>query len=301
MQQSPVFFEKKTLNDPEFPVQIINCSHSEKNWRMVFSREYAVNDYTHLEGGGCFIHWHEHLEMHYALEGTGCVQINQTFHDLAPGDLAIVNPCEIHGDRCNTPPYSYVAIIFEMKDVSKELAEMNVLFRPVIRQDKTIASLFERLHEESLSPLPGSKQVCKALVLDLIVYLIRHYTAQTLNDRESRQRKKDMMRLSAALQHIDRNYHLPLTNADLAEATHMSESRFNHLFRQIVGVPPMKYLIDVRLRKAMNMLTTSHTSVTDVCYSTGFRDYNNFGRLFLKRFGVTPTQVCQKPEDLTGR
>lgn len=274
MHQARGIYEAKVLNDPELPVQIIN---------QLYEKESSF-----------WPHWHEHLEVYFVAQGTGRVQINQTFYELSPGDVAVFNSCETHCDWCVTPPYSFVVVIFDLKDISRELAQMNILFRPIIRQDKTIAALFKRIQKEFLDAQPGGKQVCKALVTDLVVYLMRNYKAHTLIDRESLQRKKDLVRLNAALQHIDQNHPQPLTNDALAKIANMSESRFIHLFRQCVGLPPMQYLRDIRLRKAHSLLTTGNMSATDVCFAVGFRDYNNFGRLFLKRFGVTPSEVHRK-------
>ncbi len=276
MHQLHAFYETKILSDPEFPVEIIHREHSH-------------------EGTFFFLHWHEHLEIHYVLQGTGCIQVNQTTYHISPGDLVIINPCEGHCDWCVTQPYASDIVIFDLSALSKELAQMNVLFCPLIRQDETVAGLFERLHKEHLSSRPGSKAACKALVLELMVYLVRNYAAQTLSERDRLQRKKDLSRLNAALAYLDNYYPQPITNAHLAEVACMSESRFIHLFRQSVGVPPMKYLSDIRLRKAMSLLTTSDMSVTDIAVAVGFRDYSNFGRQFFKRFGVTPTSVRRKP------
>lgn len=276
MPQHDELYEVRMLSDPELPVQILHALDLMPKRR-------------------CTLHWHEHLEMHYVYHGGGTVMLNQVPHTLRPGDLLIVNPNELHYDTADDVPYQSDIVIFDLKALSPELAQRNILFCPIIHDDKTIAELFGRLHEESQFTKPAGRQMCKALLLVLLSYLVRNYTAKTLNERDSLQRQKDLERLYAALRYIDECYSQPITNAQLAEVARMSVSRFIHMFRQCVGMPPMRYVSDVRLKKAMSLLTTSNMAVTDVSAAVGFRDYNNFGRLFLKRFGITPAKARRKP------
>ena len=67
--------------------------------------------------------------------------------------------------------------------------------------------------------------------------------------------------------------------------------RFGHLFREVVGQPPLKYINQIRLRKAMNLLKTGAYTVTEVADAVGFQDYNHFGRLFRKTYGTTPNRI----------
>ena len=54
---------------------------------------------------------------------------------------------------------------------------------------------------------------------------------------------------------------------------------------------PLKYINQIRLRKAMNLLKTGAHTVTEVADAVGFQDYNHFGRLFRKAFGATPNRI----------
>ena len=77
----------------------------------------------------------------------------------------------------------------------------------------------------------------------------------------------------------------------------LSEDRFGHLFRECIGQPPMQYINEIRLRKAMNLLKTNEYSVTEVAAAVGFRDYNHFGRQFHKLFGCTPSEARRSGSD----
>ena len=82
-----------------------------------------------------------------------------------------------------------------------------------------------------------------------------------------------------------------ITNADLAELVHLSEDRFNHLFKECLGLSPLQYINDLRLNRAMDLLKKGRCSTSEAAGMVGFEDYNYFGRIFRRKFGVTPTQV----------
>ena len=67
----------------------------------------------------------------------------------------------------------------------------------------------------------------------------------------------------------------------------MSESCFRHHFFAVTGVAPIRYLIRMRLKKALLLLTTV-TPIADIARLSGFSDQNYFTRQFRKQFGITP-------------
>lgn len=74
----------------------------------------------------------------------------------------------------------------------------------------------------------------------------------------------------------------------------MSESRFSHLFRQIMGVSPHQYFLKMRLEQAQGYLQDSDLSIAQIAQLTGFEDALYFSRLFKKYFGVAPSSYRGK-------
>lgn len=70
----------------------------------------------------------------------------------------------------------------------------------------------------------------------------------------------------------------------------MSPFLFARIFRELIGVPPHKYLVRLRLERA-RLLLESGMSVTDVCYTVGFNNLSHFIRTFSAHFGVLPSNL----------
>lgn len=268
-------YENKVLNDTELPIQL------------------SVN---RMDEQGCVFtsHWHEHLELHYIVSGGADMQLGQRHFFVNPGDLLIANCNELHSGLCTQAPYEAYVVIFDLADISPELAKNNFIFTPLIRGDATVRDYFRRIFAEAEAREPGYKQMCRGLVTELLVHLCRRHVDQTLPEKDSIKRKKALDRLNAVLCFIEEHYAEHITVGQLAAITCLSEDRFGHLFREGVGVPPLQYINDLRLRKAMNLLRSNACTVTAVADAVGFRDYNHFGRLFRKRYGCTPSEAAKQ-------
>lgn len=280
----PELYENKILQDAEMPIQI------NTNIWQIQGTIWKVGEHS-KQPTGFASHWHEHIELHYIVEGEADFRLNQTAYHVVPGDFVIINSNELHTAVCTREPYYARVIIFDMADLSPELAGCNYLFQSLIKGDETVADLTEQILREREGEQCAYKQICKALTMELLVHMCRNYVEQTLSERDSLRRKKDLERLNVVLSYIQNHYMEPVSNAQLADMICLSEDRFGHLFREGVGKPPLQYINDMRLKSALNLLKTSDHTVTQVAEAVGFRDYNHFGRLFRKRYGCTPYEV----------
>ncbi len=77
-----------------------------------------------------------------------------------------------------------------------------------------------------------------------------------------------------------------------ASAAHLSASRFNHLFRQEVGVSYRSYRVWAQVRAAMGALSTQ-PNLTHAALDGGFADSAHFSRMFRATFGMTPSSVLK--------
>ena len=101
-------------------------------------------------------------------------------------------------------------------------------------------------------------------------------------------------RVEAARELMHQRFADDLSLAALARAVGMSSHHFCRIFAELAGVPPHRYLLEVRLRVAADLLRQG-ASVTDACFRSGFQNLSHFIRLFHRRFGVTPSRLAASP------
>ena len=76
----------------------------------------------------------------------------------------------------------------------------------------------------------------------------------------------------------------------LSSQVAMSPFLFARVFRELVGMPPHRYLVRLRLQRARDLLQ-SGMDVTDACYAVGFNNLSHFTRSFRGSFGIPPSKV----------
>jgi AraC-like DNA-binding protein len=79
--------------------------------------------------------------------------------------------------------------------------------------------------------------------------------------------------------------------AHLCQATHLSHTQVFRKLKALTGKNPTQYIRSLRLRQALELLQTTHLTVSEVAYRTGFNDPNYFSRAFQKEYGAAPREV----------
>lgn len=99
-----------------------------------------------------------------------------------------------------------------------------------------------------------------------------------------------MRRVARAAERMESDHASPLTLRDVASTAGMSAYHFARVFRDLTGLPPHRYLMAVRLRRAL-LLLEQGASVTETCYDVGFASLSHFTTTFRRRFGVAPSAL----------
>jgi AraC family transcriptional regulator len=94
--------------------------------------------------------------------------------------------------------------------------------------------------------------------------------------------------LSAAVDYMASNIDSAINLVDIANATNRSPSHIARIFRSEVGVPPHRYLINMRVDKARRLLEKSSMSIAEIAFECGFAHQEHMTRLFRRHCGTTP-------------
>ena len=94
--------------------------------------------------------------------------------------------------------------------------------------------------------------------------------------------------LSLIQSYIIENYNREWTVKDLARQSCLSESRFSHVFREIIGLSPIEYRDYLRIEHAKEYLLRTSWSIERVAEETGFASIPGFYSAFRRRTGLTP-------------
>jgi YesN/AraC family two-component response regulator len=77
---------------------------------------------------------------------------------------------------------------------------------------------------------------------------------------------------------------------DVAKHCHVSPSHLSRVFRDVSGATFKEFVLQTRVRRAVEMFADSDIAVTNVSHAVGFRDISHFGRVFRRFVGMSPSQ-----------
>jgi AraC family transcriptional regulator len=139
----------------------------------------------------------------------------------------------------------------------------------------------------------------EALSTALAVHLLREYGTAVLEPKRpygGLPREK----LVRAVEYIQDQLNADLTVCGIAQAVSMSADHFAKLFKESTGQSPYRYVIEARVRKAKELLTTGNFTISEAAHQVGFVDQSHLTRHFKKVFGLTPKALLsrRKPQIL---
>jgi len=96
--------------------------------------------------------------------------------------------------------------------------------------------------------------------------------------------------LQRAIAHIESHFVDEITAEGLARLANLSVPHFNRLFRKVLRLSPMDYVLSLRVQEAQRLLSTTQLSLGSIAAATGFYDQSHFTKRFRKVTGLTPLQ-----------
>lgn len=144
---------------------------------------------------------------------------------------------------------------------------------------------FRRADREFKMSRAGGIMSCKSILCGIISTLQFEYSLGYVSNSAQSM-------LAPALECIHETYteNTP-TIPELARLCGVSSEYFRSVFRRTYGKPPVKYIADLRLERARELILSGMYSISDAAYLSGFSDPSYFSREFKKHFGVTASEV----------
>src|ERR1700756_2124516 len=130
----------------------------------------------------------------------------------------------------------------------------------------------------------------EALSTALAVHLLREYGAALLKPKRQPSglpREK----LVRAVEYIQDQLDTDLTVSGIAQAVGLSPNHFTRLFKESTGQSPYQYVVEARVRKAKELLTTAKFTISEAAHHVGFVDQSHLTRHFKRVFGLPPKRL----------
>lgn len=150
--------------------------------------------------------------------------------------------------------------------------------------------------EQLGEPFESPEQMQK-IVSDLeatVVYIKELFTkVMQVRDALTTEHNSDVV--ENAKKYISENYHdEELTLNTVAHEVNVSPNHLSAMFSQKTGQTFVKYLTDVRMHRAKELLKCTSKRSNEICEEVGYRDPHYFSHLFKKNVGCSPIQYRER-------
>jgi len=143
------------------------------------------------------------------------------------------------------------------------------------------------------------------LMLNLIKSKLDSRVAQLISEqfildrmRNDRDRQYVPLRAQIGVSHdtlikvaqlMEENIERPLSLDEIAQATSLSRRQIERLFRRHLDCVPNRYYLQIRLRRARELLLQTSMPIIDITTACGFQSPPHFSRCYRAQFGCPPS------------
>lgn len=259
-----------------------------------YTRAWAVSDLPGLE---CFRadqithHFDRHSHAGYVIgvseTGVSGTYYQHATHHIPPGEIIVMNPGEVHTGFSLDDPISYRLFYVDpalVQDVIPARAALP-LFPALHFRDPVWHRQLRALHR--LVEIPGDPLERQESVIEGLLHFL---LANAFAGLElAPQREHDAVR--QVKEYLHAHFTEKITLNDLAHLTQFNRAYLIRVFRQATGLPPYKYVLQLRVERAKQLLAGG-MAAGDVAPEVGFADQSHLTRLFKRFVGTTPRQYA---------
>lgn len=109
----------------------------------------------------------------------------------------------------------------------------------------------------------------------------------------SARKEQCYQRVKAIAEDLQRDPEAAIDVAELASRHKISVSQLDRDFNFVFGVGPRRFLTNLRLERAIDLLGGEH-SIAEVAHACGYKDQSAFARQFGVAFGMSPSKFRDK-------
>lgn len=233
-------------------------------------------------------HTHHFTELFYIVKGIGSFLLPDHEIPVKENDLVIINPNVEHTEKSNQQDsLEYIALGIE--GLSFSLPEENdpQLGLYTYQGDRMdILFYLYKLLDEIQHNNDEYEVICQNIIEILIVKLRRDKKFNI----EKTQSKNINKAVAFIKYYINQNYRDPITLDTLANTGHINKYYLAHTFKKDIGISPIDYLNQVRIREAIILLETTNYNIADIAEFTGFSSQSFFAQAFKRSTGQTPSK-----------
>ncbi|MBQ4527045.1 MAG: helix-turn-helix domain-containing protein [Clostridia bacterium] len=251
-------------------------------------------------------HFHIANEIMIIKSGKGKLKCRDEIFTIGSGDIFLFRSMEPHYifEIESKYPLKYVSFSFSKNIIlSESEGWLDKSFLGIIEEGTehfdnklalntqtktTIKKLVAEVEAELNDSDASNSYVLKAKFLEIITRISSNYVAAPHSPMGNLYHKD----ISRSIIYMNQHLSEPLTLQTLAEVAQMGTSHYSAIFKELMGISPWRYFLELRVNLAIKYLTDNETyyRITRIADMCGFNNTTNFNKAFKNITGKTPTE-----------
>jgi len=172
-----------------------------------------------------------------------------------------------------------IVIHFQTDDYLGQQIESFVASEP-----ERFAVLFRKILECWDAKKVGYRHDCTALFYNILAEC----------QRQMQPEHSANSRIDRSVEYLHTHYRNgELTIQEIAAQSFLSEVQFRKLFKKEFGMSPHKYIVQLRMMYAIDMMSSGLFSLNEIAAMSGYTDYKYFSTSFRRYKGVSPSEYSK--------
>ena len=221
---------------------------------------------------------HKDWTVYIPIRGSFRCTLNGKTETVSPGEVFVIPP-ETPFQRTVLQPLLVHFIRFTLSEPAP-LPWGTLTYKDPLRAEQTVTML----KNSPKIPEKHREALLRHCLSDLFVqYQYERDTAP--QDGEPKDETVERI-----LSYWKENYAAALPLSRLAERFGISPSGLIKKFQRTVGIPPSRYLTELRIKHAKRFLVDTSVTISEIADRTGFESVYYFSKVFKKETGVSPSE-----------
>lgn len=161
-----------------------------------------------------------------------------------------------------------------------------------LRNMQTLESTLQDMLKEYQSQKIFCAQRLSGLFLSVLSQCYR-----TLSLGQGR-RSFSAARIDEILNYVQEHYAEDITNEKIGQQFNYHANYLNKQVMKYTGKSLHQYLLSYRISKAVDMLTSTDMTISEIAAATGFSDIYHFSKTFRQRTGISPTELRSSKQNI---
>lgn len=223
------------------------------------------------------------FEIELPIGNGGMSFIDDEVHPIQANTVICAKPGQIRHTRLPFECYYIHAIVNDgqVYDTLTNLSNFIELPNP-----ERIREIFATMCERYEEGVRENELLLQGLMLEL-VYLLQKYS---LGAKQTKGLKNNRIVIEKTIEYIHQNLSAELSLELLAGQANFTPSYFHKLFKVSVGMPLREYIEDQRIKRSIQLMTSTDMTLTQISYECGFSSQSYFSYAFKRKMGLPPRE-----------